>query len=68
MTAAPFATTYAKWHSDIDTRLLWYCGITLAELPAVSPALPNWYRFGASAFVVAQVLAAFVPPCRSMGA
>jgi hypothetical protein len=55
-----FATTFDKWRHDIDMRLLWYSGITLCELPAVTPALPNWYRLGASAFMVAQCLATFI--------
>ncbi len=55
-----FATTYAAWLHNINTRLLWYCGLTLAELPQVAPALRTWYTFGASAFLVAQCLAMFI--------
>ena len=55
-----FATTYAAWLHNVNTRLLWYCGLTLAELPQVAPALPNWYRLGASAFMVAMGLTTFI--------
>jgi len=64
-----FPTTFDKWRADIDTRLWWYTGITLAELPRVHGALRTWYDSGRfSAFTVAQCLAACIPPCGSMGA
>jgi hypothetical protein len=56
----PFPSTYATWLYNINMRLLLYCGRTLAELPQVAPALPNWYRLGASAFMVAMGISEFL--------
>ena len=55
-----FASTYDSWQHNINTRLLWYVGLTLAELPRVHPALKTWFNGGASAFMVAFCLAAFI--------
>ena len=55
-----FATTFPKWMHDLDMRLLWYCGLTIAELPRVTPALQTWYNGGKSAWLVANCLAAFI--------
>ena len=55
-----FPTTFEKWRADIDMRLLWYAGLTLAELPRVHPALETWFQYGASAWLVAFCLAAFI--------
>ena len=60
ITARTFRDPFESWLHGINTRLVWYCGLKLAELPVTAGALNTWYMGGASAWLVGFCLAAFI--------
>lgn len=56
----PFASTFEMWLYQLDWRLLWYVGLTSAELPIKREAWRLLWQRGWGVYSIADALAGWM--------